>query len=42
MASSALSHGGATGRHEIRTPILKDHLMIDDPLGKVEAFVAAG
>jgi len=27
----------------IRTPILKDvHLMIDDPLGKVEAFVAAG
>lgn len=27
----------------IRTPILKDaHLMIDDPLSKVEAFVAAG
>jgi ribulose-phosphate 3-epimerase len=27
----------------IRTPILKDvHLMIDDPLPKVEAFVAAG
>jgi ribulose-phosphate 3-epimerase len=27
----------------IRTPILKDvHLMIDDPLDKVEAFVAAG
>ncbi len=27
----------------IRTPLLKDvHLMIDDPLGKVEAFVQAG
>jgi ribulose-phosphate 3-epimerase len=34
---------GASLLSKIKTPMLKDvHLMIDEPLGKVEAYVAAG